>query len=194
MTAEGSSPPTTPAPTQTPKRDARAPRARRTRTLLTLVVIALLAIPVGWLSYAYLSGAEPAPDSEDALALSILGGWWNIEGSRHLVLEWEGRRATLHDFAKSDAGVASIGSWRTTQATVIVHVRGAAGELTQELELVGNDVEMFLAPAPSKQARLIDCWIADHEDHDEDMSPPDSTAREARAAPVTHATFMPVDQ
>jgi hypothetical protein len=60
-------------------------------------------------------------------------------------------------------------------------VRGAAGTLDQELELVGNDVEMFLAPAPSVQARWFDSWIAEHEDDDEDMSPSDSTARETRA-------------
>ena len=100
----------------------------------------------GWFAYAYLSGTEAAPDSEDKLALSIIGGWWNIAGDRHLTLEWEGRRATLHDYAKSDAGVESVGSWRTSKDTVTVHVRGAAGELTQELELVGNDAEMFLAP------------------------------------------------
>jgi len=146
--------------------------------LLTLVVIALLAIPAGWLAYAYLSGKESVPDNEDKLALSIIGGWWNIAGDRHLTLEWEGRRATLHDYVQSDAGVQSVGSWRTTKDTVIVHVRGAAGDLTQELELVGNDAEMFLAPAPSRQARLIDCWIADHDEDDEDMSPPDSTAHE----------------
>jgi hypothetical protein len=40
---------------------------------------------------------------------------------------------------------------------------------------------MFLAPVPAAQARLVDSWIADHAEDDEDMSPNDSTAREARA-------------
>ena len=175
MSSEAPAPPA--APTATRDGNARPSPAWRRRALLTLVIVTLLAISGGWFAYAYLSGTEAAPDSEDKLALSIIGGWWNIAGDRHLTLEWEGRRATLHDYAKSDAGVESVGSWRTSKDTVTVHVRGAAGELTQELELVGNDAEMFLAPAPAKQARLIDCWISDHDD-DEDMSLPDSTAHE----------------
>src|SRR3954462_11244784 len=139
MSTEASSPPAPAPPTSTRDGNVRPPRAGRRRTLLTLAVIALLAILTGGLAYIHLSGREAAPDNEDKLALSIIGGWWNIAGDRHLTLEWEGRRATLHDYAKSDAGVESVGSWRTSENTVSVHVRGAAGELTQELELVGND-------------------------------------------------------
>jgi hypothetical protein len=146
--------------------------------LLSVVAVTLLAIPGGWCAYTYFTRTESAPDSGDKLALSIVGGWWNIAGDRHLTLAWEGRRATLVDYAKSDAGVESVGSWRTSKDNVIVHVRGAAGELTQELEVVGNDAEIFLAPAPAKQARLIDCWIFDHDEDDEDMSLPDSSAHE----------------
>jgi hypothetical protein len=164
-----------------PGGSATPPRRRSRRTLRALVVIVLLSIGAGWLAHAYLSRAEPEPDAEDALALSIIGGWWNISGDRHLTLEWEGRRAWLRDYSKSDAGVESTGSWRTTKNNVIVHVTGAAGELKLELELIGNDAEMFLAPAPAAQARLLDAWIADHDEDDEDMSPSDSTAREARA-------------
>src|SRR5262249_53199316 len=75
------------------------------------------------------------------------------------------------------------GGWHTTKDTVIVQVSGAAGELAQELEPVGNDAEMFLAPAPATRARLLDSWIAEHEEDDEDdedMSPEGGTAREAR--------------
>jgi len=61
-----------------------------------------------------------------------------------------------------------------------VHVAGAAGEITQELELVGTDAETFLAPMPAAQARLLDSWIADHAEDDEEMSP-DNTAHEAHA-------------
>src|SRR5689334_4873666 len=179
MSPEASPPPSPTTPTSTQDDAVRRPCAWRRRTLLTLAVVALLAIPTGWVAYAYLSDRDAAPDSEDELALSIIGGWWSIAGDRHLSLEWEGRRATLRDYANSDAGVESVGSWHTTKDTVIVHVRGAAGELTQELELIGNDAEMFLAPRPSKSARLIDCWIADHDQDDEEMSPADSTANEA---------------
>jgi hypothetical protein len=170
-------------PTEDPAPGGSAPPPRRLsrRTLRALVVIVLLLIGAGWLAHAYLSRAEPEPDAEDALALSIIGGWWNISGDRHLTLEWEGRRAWLRDYSQSDAGVESTGSWRTTKNNVIVDVTGAAGELKLELELIGNDAEMFLAPAPAAQARLLDSWIADHDDDDEDMSPSDSTAREARA-------------
>ena len=143
-----------------------------------------------WLAHSYWSRAEPEPDSEDALALDIIGGWWNITGDRHLALEWEGRRATLHDYSRSEAGAESVGSWRTTKNIVIVHVSGAAGTFDQELELVGNDVEIFLAPTPSVQARLFDSWIAEHEDDDEDMSPSDSTARETRLDDATRGNTL----
>jgi len=166
---------------------ATPPRKLSRRSLRAAAVIILLCIGIGWLAYAYLSRAKPEPDAEDALALSIIGGWWNISGDRHLTLEWEGRRAWLRDYSKSDAGVESTGSWRTTKNKVMVHVSGAAGELKLDLELVGNDAEMFLAPAPAAQARLFDSWIADHDEDDEDMSPSDSTAREARANGATDA-------
>jgi hypothetical protein len=166
---------------------ATPPRRLSRRTLRAVVVVVLLSLGAGWLAHAYLSRAEPEPDAEDALALSIIGGWWNISGDRHLTLEWEGRRAWLRDYSKSDAGAESTGTWRTTKNNVMVHVTGAAGELKLELELVGNDAEMFLAPAPAAQARLLDSWIADHDEDDEDMSPSDSTAREARANGATDA-------
>ena len=154
----------------------------RNSKLRAAVLFALLLIAAtAWLARAYLSRAEPEPDNDDALALSIIGGWWSISGERHLALEWEGRRASLRDYSTSDAGAQSIGSWRTTKNSVIVHVAGAAGEITQELEPIGTDAEMFLAPMPAAQARLVDSWIADHAEDDEDMSPNDSTAREARA-------------
>ena len=158
----------------------------RKRKLRAVAIVAVLSLAAAaWFARAYLSHAQP--DNDDAFALSIIGGWWSISGERHLMLDWEGRRASLRDYARSDAGVESVGSWRTTQSTVVVHVVGAAGELTQELELVGTDAEMFLAPAPAAQARLLDSWIADHAEGDEDVSPSDSSsAREARAAGSKH--------
>src|SRR3954451_7659018 len=81
MSTEASSPPAPAPPTST--RDdgnVRPPPAGRRRTLLTLAVIALLAILTCGLAYTHLSGRELAPDSEDELALSIIGGWWNIAG------------------------------------------------------------------------------------------------------------------
>jgi len=165
-----------------PSRTSSPTKYFRARRGLAAALAALLFGAAGiWLAHSYWSRAEPEAGSEDALALDIIGGWWNITGDRHLALEWEGRRATLHDYSRSEAGVESVGSWRTTKNIVIVHVSGAAGTLDQELELVGNDVEMFLAPTPSAQARLFDSWIAEHEDDDEDMSPSDSTPRETRA-------------
>jgi len=165
-----------------PSNSGSPTRYARTRRRLAATLAALLfGAAAIWLAHTYWSRAEPEPDSEDALAFDIVGGWWNITGDRHLALEWEGRRATLHDYSQSEAGAQSVGSWRTTKNIVIVHVSGAAGTFDQELELVGNDAEMFLAPAPSAQARLFDSWIAEHEDDDEDMSPSDSTARETRA-------------
>jgi hypothetical protein len=159
--------------------------------LRAVTLVALLSATAAvWLARAYLSGAELEPDTGDAFALSIIGGWWNIAGDRHLALDWEGRRASLRDYSKSDAGVESTGSWRTTKTSVIVHVAGAAGELDQELELIGNDAEMFLAPTPAGQARLLDSWIADHDQDDEDMSPSDSTARETRASALASATKL----
>lgn len=150
----------------------------RKRKLPAVAIVAVLSLAgAAWFARAYLSHAQS--DNDDAFALSIVGGWWSISGERHLMLDWEGRRASLRDYGRSDADVESVGSWRTTQSTVLVHVAG--GELTQELELVGTDAEMFLAPAPAAQARLLDSWIADHAEGDEDMSPSDrSSAREAR--------------
>src|SRR3954462_3266334 len=75
MSTEASSPPAPATPTSTRDGNVRPPRAGRTRTLLTLAVIALLAILTGGLAYTHLSGRELAPDSEDELALSIIGGW-----------------------------------------------------------------------------------------------------------------------
>ena len=134
-----------------------------------------------WLAHRYRSAAELAADADDTLALSVIGGWWNIVGDRQLVLEWEGYRATLIDYSASDAGVESTGTWHTIKDHVIVRVQGAGGALDRTFELVGNESELFLAPAPSAQARLLESWVADHDDDAEDMSPSDSPARETRA-------------
>jgi len=85
MSSEAPAPPA--APTATRDGNARPSPAWRRRALLTLVIVTLLAISGGWFAYAYLSGTEAAPDSEDKLALSIIGGWWNIAGDRHLMRE-----------------------------------------------------------------------------------------------------------
>ena len=103
--------------------------------------------------------------------MDVSGGWWSIAGDRYLQLDWDGRRATLWDYSASDKGVRSTGGWRTTDHTVTVHVNGAAGELSQEFELVGNDAEAFLAPAPAASAKLLDSWIADHGDDDDEETP-----------------------
>ena len=164
-------------PASTPQRPP--PRHGR-RLALAAAITAILAIPVGWLSYAYFARSEVAPQSEEQLALSIVGGWWNIVGDRYLVLDWEGRRATLVDFTRVDTGEESSGSWRASQNGVIVQVRGTGGELTQEFEVIGNDAELFLAPTPSGNARLLDSWIADHDEDSDDVAPGESTSREAR--------------
>jgi|SRR5690349_13837094 len=173
-----------PAPVKTPTEiGPPAPKpAPHRRRYVGAGLMALGLCAAAWLVHSYRGHAEPGVDADDNLALSVIGGWWNIVGDRHLTLAWEGHRATLIDYSTSDAGVQSTGTWHTTQDSVIVHVQGAAGALEQTLELVGNEAEMFLAPSPSAQARLFDSWIADHDDDAEDMSPSDSTAREARAA------------
>jgi hypothetical protein len=124
----------------------------------------LIGVVLGWLAYGHFHEAPAEPPAADTLAADAAGGWWNIAGDRYLQLDWDGRRATLTDYSASDKGVTSTGSWRTTDHTVIVRVAGAAGELSKEFELVGNEVEMFLAPAPAASAKLMDCWIADHGD------------------------------
>jgi hypothetical protein len=165
----------TPAPTPQPP-----PTRHGRRLALAAAITAILAIPVGWLSYAYFAHSGVAAQTEEQLALSIVGGWWNIVGDRYLALDWEGRRATLVDFTRVDTGEESSGSWRASQNGVIVQVRGAGGELTQEFEVIGNDAELFLAPTPSGNARLLESWIADHDEETDDVTPGDSTSREAR--------------
>lgn len=165
----------------TPASPQQPPPSRHGRRLaLAAAITAIFAVPAGWLSYAYFARSELAAQSEEQLALSIVGGWWNIVGDRYLVLDWEGRRATLVDFTRVDTGEESNGSWRASQNGVIVQVRGAGGELTQEFEVIGNDAELFLAPTPSGNARLLDSWIADHDEDTDDVAPGESTSREAR--------------
>jgi len=162
----------------------RAPQCASSRLRRRYLPGALIALCIGaaaWLAYGYLNRAELGPDTDDSLALSVIGGWWNIVGDRHLMLDWEGHRATLTDYSSSEIGIQSVGTWRTSKDIVIVRVQGAAGALEQTLELVGTDAEMFLAPTPAAQARLLESWIADHDEDAEDMSPADSTARETRA-------------
>jgi hypothetical protein len=171
----------------------RRPPAARHRILRALIFVVVLGLPASWIAYDYLIHSARAPQPADALTVNAVGRWWNISGDRYLALEWEGQRAWLRDYTNSDSGVVSAGSWRTAKDIVIVHVTGDAGELTQELELVGNDAEMFLAPAPAARARLLDSWIADHDDDDEDMSPPGSTAREVHAARTRYPHGMNKD-
>jgi len=130
----------------------------------------LIAVAAGWLLYTHLREAPAEPPAGESLAMDVSGGWWSISGDRYLQLDWDGRRATLRDYSASEQGIESTGNWRATDNTVIVHVSGAAGELSQELELVGNDAEAFLAPAPAASAKLMDSWIADHGEEDDDSS------------------------
>ncbi len=122
----------------------------------------------------------PPERQPNAVALDAAGGWWNVAGDRYLELDWEGRRATLWDYSDSESGVESAGTWRATDQTIVVEVSGAAGSLTREYEVVGNDAELFLAPAPVSTAKLLDSWIADHGNQDdEDVGPGHSVSREA---------------
>jgi hypothetical protein len=156
----------------------RSPRGRR--WLLRFVpILVLLAGVLGWVGYEYMHHAPAERTPADALALNAAGVWWNVVGDRYLELDWEGRRASLWDYAASEDGVESVGSWSATKTAVIVQVSGPAGSFTQEFELIGNDAEVFLAPRPIKTARLLDSWIADHGDDEEDVSPHESMSHEA---------------
>lgn len=156
----------------------KPPRQKRRRPRLVPILI-LLAGLLGWLAYEYAHQAPAEPTPADTLALDAAGGWWNVVGDRYLELDWEGRRASLWDYSVSENGEESTGTWRTTDRTVIVQVSGPGGNLTQEFELIGNDAEAFLAPAPASSAKLLESWIADHDEEGEDVSPRDSKSREA---------------
>jgi hypothetical protein len=157
----------------------------RTRVVLLLVLLACVA---GWFAYDSSQPTPAARSPSDAIALDAAGGWWNVLGDRYLELQWEGRRATLWDYTASESGVESTGSWRTTDQTVLVEVSGTAGNLAQEYEVIGNDAELFLAPAPAAKAKLLDSWIADHGDQeDENVSPGHSVSREAAWRPRRHS-------
>lgn len=156
----------------------------------------LIGVVLGWLAYGHFHEAPAEPPAADTLAADAAGGWWNIVGDRYLQLDWDGRRATLTDYSASDKGMTSTGSWRTTDHTVIVHVTGAAGELSKEFELVGNEAEMFLAPAPAASAKLMDCWIADHGDADDNEEPqrPRSVQAMLDSLRLIHLSITPVAQ
>jgi hypothetical protein len=153
------------------------PVRRGLRRVAGLALLTALLAALGYYSTRSTTTQQAAPGNK--LAFEAAGGWWNITGDRYLDLEWEGRRAVLWDYTSSETGVTSTGTWRTTQNTLIVQVSGPAGELAQEFELVGNDVEAFLAPSPASTAKLMDCWIADHGDDEEDSTPPGPTPQEA---------------
>ena len=181
---DGSGPPastgSSPQPPQTP--DKRRSRAR------PVLLLALLAAVAAWFGYDSAQQTPAARTPANAIALDAAGGWWNVAGDRYLELDWEGRRATLWDYSDSENGVESAGTWRATDQTILVQVSGAAGSLTQEYEVVGNDAELFLAPAPVSTARLLDSWIADHDNqNDEDVGPGRSVSREAVWRPHHHA-------
>ena len=145
-----------------------------------VLLLALLAAVATWFAYDSARQTPAARTPAEAVALDAAGGWWNVAGDRYLELDWEGRRATLWDYSDSESGVESIGTWRATDQTIVVQVSGAAGSLTREYEVVGNDAELFLAPAPVSTAKLLDSWIADHGDQeDEDVGPGHSVSREA---------------
>ncbi|PWT75905.1 MAG: hypothetical protein C5B46_02075 [Proteobacteria bacterium] len=149
-----------------------ASSARRiVRRVWTMLVMLIVGAVLGWLGYGHFHAAPAAPSEAESLAADAAGGWWNIEGDRYLQLEWDGRRATLIDYSISEQGTISTGSWRTTEHNVIVQVSGAGGDMSKEFELVGNEAEVFLAPSPAAAAKLMDCWIADHGDDDEDDKP-----------------------
>lgn len=173
-----------PASTQLPTeadandRPAQPPRGKRWRLRL-LPILALLVAILAWLGYEYTHRAPAARAPADTLALDAAGGWWNVVGDRYLELDWEGRRASLWDYAASENGVESVGSWSATKTAVIVQISGPAGSFTQEFELIGNDAEVFLAPKPIGNAKLLDSWIADHGEDEEAVSTHDSMSHEA---------------
>jgi hypothetical protein len=166
-------------PAGTDAKDLPPPPRRGRWRLRVLPIAALLAGIMGWLGYEYTHRAPPDRTPADALALDATGGWWNVVGNRYLELDWEGRRASLWDYAGSEDGVESVGSWSATKTAVIVQVSGPAGSFTQEFELIGNDTEAFLAPKPISAARLLDSWIADHGEDEEQAAPRDSMSQEA---------------
>jgi hypothetical protein len=165
------------------------------RQLTLLILLAALVAALGYYTTRSTTTRDPAPGNK--LALEAAGGWWSITGDRYLDLEWEGRRAVLWDYSSSETGVTSTGTWRTTRNTLIVQVSGPAGQLREEFELLGNDVEAFLAPAPASTAKLIDCWIADHGDDDEDSAPPGPTPQETlwypRSDPIPRFASVVID-
>src|SRR5262249_837722 len=139
MSTDDPSAPEAVPPSVKPRPAVASHAAMRRRTLGMAIVIMSILIAASWFAHVHLSRSAPEPDVAGALALSLGGRWWNIAGDRYLALDWEGRRAWLRDFSACEAGVESAGGWHTTKDTVIVQVSGAAGELAQELELVGND-------------------------------------------------------
>jgi hypothetical protein len=163
----------------------RPPSKHRLRTRLVPIVV-LAAGLLAWLGYEYTHKAPAERAPADSLALEAVGAWWNVIGDRYLELDWEGRRASLWDYTSSDEGVESTGTWSATETVVTIHVSGKAGELTQQYELVGNDAELFLAPKPIDKARLLDSWIADHGDDDDESSPKESMSRETSWRPHRH--------
>lgn len=168
------------SPTGTDANDPSPPPPRSRRWRLGLIpILVLLAGGLVWLGYQYMHHAPAERTPADALALNAAGVWWNVIGDRYLELDWEGRRASLWDYATSEDGVESVGSWSATKSVVTVQVAGPAGSFTQEFELIGNDAEVFLAPKPIGKARLLDSWIADHGEDEEDASPHESMSHEA---------------
>jgi hypothetical protein len=152
-----------------------------------VLLLALLAAVAAWFAYDSAQQTPAARTPGNAVALDAAGGWWNVAGDRYLELDWEGRRATLWDYSDSDSGVESAGTWRATDQTIVVQVSGAAGNLNQEYEVIGNDSELFLAPAPASTAKLLDSWIADHGNQDdEDVGPGHSVSHEAVWRPHHH--------
>jgi len=176
-------PPDAASSTHSPQAPGTSPNRAR-----PVLLLALLAAVAAWFAYDSAQQTPAARTPADAVALDAAGGWWNVGGDRYLELEWEGRRATLWDYSDSDSGVESAGTWRATDQTIVVQVSGAAGSLAQEYEVVGNDAELFLAPAPVSTARLLDSWIADHGNQDEeDVGPGHSVSREAVLRPHHHS-------
>jgi hypothetical protein len=155
----------------------RPPSKHRMRARLVPIVV-LVAGLLAWAGYEYAHKAPAERAPADSLALEAVGAWWNVIGDRYLELDWEGRRASLWDYSSSEEGVESTGTWSASETVVTIHVSGKAGELTQQYELVGNDAELFLAPKPIDKARLLDSWIADHGDDEDDSSPKDSMSHE----------------
>ncbi len=155
-----------------PLPDTSAPRVRRPGLRGWLALIVLIVAALGWMGYRYSTDLPDDGATQNQLSLDVIGGWWNVTGDRYLALDWEGRQATLWDYSNDESGIESRGSWRTTGDNRIwIKVSGAAGSLEQEFELVGNDAELFLAPTPSDHAKLLDSWIADHGDSDDDEPP-----------------------